>query len=105
MGVGSCGLICPATVVADHNTDRLLEGTDVKGTHAEWAVKVVPDQKYVFPSEQEMLGALAVIITPCFVIIVMQPAMFLSPFCMVRTLPDGAVYGTVRSKKPEMVIG
>lgn len=68
-------------------------------------VQVVPDQKYVFPSEQEMLGALAVIITPCFVIIVMQPAMFLSPFCMVRTLPDGAVYGTVRSKKPEMVIG
>lgn len=39
-------------------------------------VKVVPDQKYVFPSEQEMFGALAVIITPCFVIIVMQPAMF-----------------------------
>lgn len=33
-------------------------------------VRVVPDQKYVFPSEQEMFGALAVIITPCFVIIV-----------------------------------
>jgi len=41
-------------------------------------VKVVPDQKCVFPSEQEMCGALAVIITPCFVIIVVQPAMFLS---------------------------
>mgnify|MGYP007110189280 CR=1 FL=1 len=42
------------------------------------AVRVVPDQKYVFPSEQEMFGALAVIITPCFVIIVVQPAMFFS---------------------------
>lgn len=46
-------------------------------------VRVVPDQKYVFPSEQEMFGALAVIITPCFVIIVVQPVMFF-PFCMVR---------------------
>lgn len=41
-------------------------------------VKVAPDQKYVFPSEQEMFGALAVIITPCFVMIGMQSAMFLS---------------------------
>lgn len=41
-------------------------------------VRVVPDQKYVFPSEQEMFGALAVIITPCFVIIVVQPAIFFS---------------------------
>ena len=41
-------------------------------------VRVVPDQKYVFPSEQEMFGALAVIITPCFVIIVVQPAVFFS---------------------------
>ena len=40
------------------------------------AVRVVPDQKYVFPSEQEMFGALAVIITPCVVISVVQPAMF-----------------------------